>query len=102
MKRWTATLTMTYYANNVGFEIFRLGRAAASSIAIFVLVVLCVLLLARAFLKVDRDRRGGRSELLAGGRPSTRGDRASSFEPAPPTGFSGQAAKTGDSCAVAG
>ena len=51
----TATLTMTYYANNVGFEIFRLGRAAASSIAIFVLVILSVLLLARVFLKEERD-----------------------------------------------
>ena len=51
----TATLTMTYYANNVGFEIFRLGRAAASSIAIFVLVILCVVLLARAFLRDEGD-----------------------------------------------
>ena len=51
----TATLTMTYYANNVGFEIFRLGRAAASSIAIFVLVILSVVLLARVFLKEERD-----------------------------------------------
>ena len=50
----TATLTMTYYANNVGFEIFRLGRAAASSIAIFALVILSVLLLARVFLKEER------------------------------------------------
>ena len=51
----TATLTMTYYANNVGFEIFRLGRAAASSIAIFVLVILCVSLLAKVFLKAEKD-----------------------------------------------
>jgi multiple sugar transport system permease protein len=47
----TSTLTMTYYANNMGFEILQIGRAAAASVIVFVTIVVSVALISAAFLR---------------------------------------------------
>ena len=39
----TATRTITYYANIVGFQTYDLGRAAASSFIIFLLIILATI-----------------------------------------------------------
>jgi multiple sugar transport system permease protein len=41
----SSTLTVTYYANNVGFEVFQLGRAAAASNIIFIIIIIATILL---------------------------------------------------------
>lgn len=51
----TATLTLTYYANVVGFQTYNLGRAAASSLVAFVLIVGATVGLSTMLYKRGRD-----------------------------------------------
>lgn len=51
----TSTLTMTFYSYNIGFGILQIGRAAASSLLIFMALVSCVVLLSAGIL---RERKG--------------------------------------------
>jgi multiple sugar transport system permease protein len=46
-----ATLTVTYYANNIGFEVFQLGRAAAASNIIFIIIIIATVLLSMTFFR---------------------------------------------------
>ncbi len=46
-----STLTVTYYANNIGFEVFQLGRAAAASNIIFLLIIIATVLLSMTFFR---------------------------------------------------
>jgi multiple sugar transport system permease protein len=53
----TSTLTMTYYANNVGFEILQIGRAAAASVIVFVTIIVSVALISATLLRKHGDER---------------------------------------------
>lgn len=52
----TSTLTMTYYANKVGFEVLQVGRAAAGALLIFLAVVMSVLLVWSTVLRDGSSR----------------------------------------------
>jgi ABC-type sugar transport system permease subunit len=51
-----ATLTMTYYANNVGFQIYELGRAAAASILIFLIIIVLTILFSWLFFMRRKEQ----------------------------------------------
>jgi multiple sugar transport system permease protein len=53
----TSTLTMTYYANNMGFEILQIGRAAAASVIVFVTIIVSVALISATFLRGRGDEQ---------------------------------------------